>query len=507
MDPAKRVLINTVAQYSKALINMCLSLYTVRLVLLSLGETDFGISSLIAGVISMLGFITNALVITTQRHLSFYYGIGDKEKARQVFSNSFAIHFCVGICLVLIMLCLKDYFCIEFLNIADDRRTVAGYVYIFSTCILFITFITAPFKAIFIARENIIYISVVEILSSILKLILVLTLLSLDFDKLVIYSTIISSMAIFELLCYLTYSFLNFEECSPDMFIKDIDRFTIKELAGFASWTTYGMGVIIFRNQGVAILINKFFGTVLNASYGIAMQVYGVLSFISSSIVNAMNPQIMQAEGKGHRDKVFLLAGQESKFVSSMMAIIFIPIIFNMNDILLLWLKEIPPYTTFFCQCLLVTFIIDQTTYGLHSANQAIGKLRTYTLIMYMPKLMLPAVFWLLLYFHHPVESVMYVYIAVEALVALCRLPYMKHTAGLRVRQFAKNVFFKIIPLILLLASISFMSTYLNLQYGNLLKIPTLVIIGCLIAWRCTLTSSERHFILGMLKKRRVHGI
>ena len=101
MNPQRRIFINTTAQYVKAFINICLSLYTVRLILNILGQSDYGIYSLIASVVSMLGFITNAMVVTTQRYLSFYAGKGTKEDVRVIFSNSLILHVCIGLCLTL----------------------------------------------------------------------------------------------------------------------------------------------------------------------------------------------------------------------------------------------------------------------------------------------------------------------------------------------------------------------------------------------------------------------
>jgi len=159
------------------------------------------------------------------------------------------------------------------------------------------------------------------------------------------------------------------------------------------------------RQQGLAILINIFFGTIYNAAYGIANQIYGSLSFIITSITNAMNPQIMKAEGNHERDKMLSLACKESKFIVAIMALVFIPLIFEMDNVLKLWLKDVPTYTCFFCQCIFIAFLIDQTTQGLHSAVQAIGQIRNYTLLMYTPKLLSLFFFWYILQYDGSLEK------------------------------------------------------------------------------------------------------
>lgn len=154
MNPQRRIFINTTAQYVKAFINICLSLYTVRLILNILGQSDYGIYSLIASVVAMLGFITNAMVVTTQRYLSYYTGKGKKDDVRIIFSNSLILHIFIGLCLTLILLSLKNYLCYDFFNIADDRKPTAEIVYIMSTMMLFITFLAAPFKALLNSNDS-----------------------------------------------------------------------------------------------------------------------------------------------------------------------------------------------------------------------------------------------------------------------------------------------------------------------------------------------------------------
>ena len=502
MEPAKRIVVNTIAQYSKSVINTCLSLYTVRLVLSALGQSDYGIFNLIAGIVAMIGFITNALVITTQRHLSYYQGKEDHHKVQRMFANSIILHLLISLILCIVFLCLMDYLCMDYLNIEESRRETAKFVYLMSVCILFITFMSAPFKALFIAHENIIYISVVEVIDGILKLILALTLLHLDFDKLKVYACIMMFIVLFQFVAFAIYAIFRFKECHLSKVFVDYDKGCMKELMGFATWTTYGMGAVICRQQGLAILVNKFFGTVYNASYGIANQIYGALSFIVTSIVNAMNPQIMKAEGQHERKQMFHLAEQESKFIVSVMALIFIPLIFEMDNVLHVWLGDVPVCAVFFSQCIFITFLIDQVTYGLHSAAQAIGQIRNYTLLMYTPKLLSLAVFWISLKTNGSIEQVMYWYIGIEALVAIMRLPYLHKTAGLNVKVFLYKVPLRLLPLITILIVLSYIQQYTwDSTYRFFFTIPIIVLIGAITAWFSTFTLSERNTLIHFVKK------
>lgn len=502
MTSSKRIFINTIAQYSKALINTCLSLYTVRIILEALGQSDYGIYSLIAGVIALLGFIQNAMVVTTQRYLSFYYGKNDKRKIQTVFSNSFILHIIIGFILALGIITFKDYLCKDFLNIAENRREAANIVYTMATGMMVLTFLAAPFKALFIARENIVFIAVVETLDGFLKFALAIVLLQLNIDKLVTYSIMMFAIYAFEFLAYTLTATVKFQECRPTCFFKDYEKNIILKLSGFAGWTTYGMGAVILRTQGLSILLNKFYGTTINAAYGVATQCYGAVSFIATSILNAMNPQIMKAEGENNHEKTLLLAAKESKFVVAMMSILFIPLIIEMDEVLKAWLGIVPEYAVFLTQCFLLSFLIDQLTYGLHTANQAVGNIKNYTIIMYTPKLLILPMSWILLRLDFGIKSIMVCYLVIEFLVALYRLPYLHKTAGLNISFYCKEVFCRLAGSMVLIAITSMLlrhSSDIHLRF--LYSIPASIIIGSLATWKLTLTKEEKEKIVGIIKR------
>lgn len=503
MEPVKRMIVNTAAQYIKALINIVLSLYSTRLILEALSISDYGLYSVVGGLVAMLGFITNALVITTQRYISYYHGVGDTDYVRKLFTNSLLLHLLIGIGLAIIMYLPEYWLMNHVLNIDSSRTQVATYVYEITILMLFITVLTAPFKALFIARENIVYISVVEVCDGVIKFLLAVFLLSVNADKLLVYAGMMALILFANLLAFAVYALLRFDECSIMIKKKDVDKECMAKLIGFAGWTTYGMGSVAARNQGTAVILNHFFGTTINAAYGIAFQIYSAVSFVATSILNAMNPQIMKAEGSGDRTRTLMLAERESKYSTALMAVVAIPLIVEMPSVLALWLKEVPDGTTFFCRCILGAFLCDQMSYGLHTANQALGHIRTYTLMVYTPKLMTLIVIWLLLENGYSISAVMFVYVVVEFLVALARLPYLKYTAGLRIWQFVRNVIVPLLPLCLVVFVVGWLCSSWNIPYGYLLNIFLMLIVGCIMVWCFTLDKNERAYFKSMINKRR----
>lgn len=263
------------------------------------------------------------------------------------------------------------------------------------------------------------------------------------------------------------------------------------------------MGAVLLRTQGLSVLLNKFFGTVINASYGIALQVFGAVSFISTSLINAMNPVMMRYEGQNNRTKTLCIAEQESKFTTAMMTVIFVPLIIEMDTILHLWLKEVPPSTALMCRYLLVSFLIDQSTYGLNSVNQAIGNIRNYTILMYTPKLLyLPAAF-LLLHYSHSISIVMFLFVSVEFAVAVMRLPYTQRNAGLSIRKYCANVFARLIPMIAVTATVSWLVGISDIPFRLVLVCATSLLAGGIMIWTTVLTNNERNVITHIIMTYR----
>ena len=504
MNPTKRIFVNTVAQYARSLINICLSLYTVPIILRALGQSDYGVYTLIAGIVAMLSFITNAMVITTQRHISYYIGSGDGDYTRRLFSNSVLLHLAVGLLLCSILLPFRHCI-IAGLNIDDCRRSVAAMVFIMSCVMIFISFITAPFKALLIAHENIVFISVIDVMDGVLKLMLTLLLLKIDIDRLLIYSYMMTSVFAFELFVYSLYAIVKYKECSASHFIGDFNIKCIREIGGFAGWTTYGIGAVVCRTQGLNVLLNCFYGTVANAAYGIATHLYSAVSFVATSVTNAMNPQIMQAEGGKDRSKMISLAEQESKLLTILMSLAFIPLIIEMDDLLYLWLSdEIPEYAVMLCRCLLIAFIADQPTYGLHVANQATGDIKRYTLIMFTPKLLFVCLAWLLFANGASIRLVMISFIAVEALLAILRLPYMHRTIGLNIRHFMKNVFmWEMVFIVMLTLTGLSLDRIIHCRWGFVYIGLLTVLFGALFVWFVVLSSNERCTLRNLIGSRK----
>ena len=501
MKASTRILVNTLVQYIRTIINMILSLYSSRLVLNILGVEDYGIYSLVAGVVALLSFVTNSLVTSTQRFLSYTQGKGDSNELKYVFRNSLLLHLVFGLLLTLLLETLSPFIFNGFLNIPSDRIDVSKVLYQQVIWMVYLTFIASPYKALLVSRENITYTSIIDVLDGVLKVLLVTGLTYVTSDKLQSYGWIMFSIQCFNLLAYMIYAHVKYEECALPK-LKSFSFTYILELSKYTGWIVYSSLVIAVRNQGLAILLNRVIGPVVNAAYGIGAQISAMLAFISTSFNNAIAPQLMSAEGHGSRSHMWLLAKVNSKFSFLLLSMLGIPAIFEMSDLLRLWLGDVPKYSEYFGATFLIMQIVDMLSGGLGLANRAMGNIGRYTLITYSPKLLVLPISWYAIHIGFSVLTVCGVLIFFEILCMLLRIFLLRNEDGFSPLEYINTVIFMpLIPCVIsvvicLLTNMLFTGSW-SWILTFLIDIPLFLITSYLLA----LTETEKEFVRDMFRR------
>lgn len=501
MKASKRVVINTGAQYVRAMLNIVLSFLATRIILKELGVDDYGIYSLIAGVVSILSFITNSLVITTQRYLSVAQGEGDLMKSKSIFNNSLVLHLIIGVSVIIILEILYPFLFNGFLNIPELRLRAAEILYHLVVFILFLTFITSPFRAVLVSHENILYITLIEIWDSVFKLLIAYSLCYVTSDKLVIYGFFMLGIQIFNLITLSVYSFYKYEECMLAGF-KYLNKRCLKDLFSFAGWTMYNLICNLGRTQGISILLNRYMGPSINAAYGLGFQVSGALGNLSQSLMNAINPQLMKAEGAGNRVRMIRLAEIESKFAFFLLSAVAIPCVFEMPRLLEIWLGDVPQYAVLFCRMVVLATLADIITVGLGAANQAVGNIKNYTIIIYSIKLSTLVFAVILLFYGASLTYLAITYVAIEFISSLVRIPFLKKTAALDVKSFVCNVFMKeILPISVLIGVCLIFVNTISISNRYILTFVVSVPIYCFSIYLTGLCSDEKIVLKSLIQK------
>lgn len=499
---AHRVIFNTVILYLKIVITMLISLVTVPMVLRALGESDYGLYNLIAGVISMLSFLNASMTIATQRYLSVAIGESNNYKLNEIYNSSIILHLIIGVVIVVIFEFAAIFIFDGFLNIDPDRIQTAKAVYQFLVLSTFFTILSVPYNAVMNAKEDMLAFSIIGIFDSIVRLVIAYFILHSGGDRLMLYSLLIASLTILITLInrvYVKYRYREFRFL-PKEYVT-VGR--LIEMFGFAGWNTLGAVAMIGRNQGIAILFNIFVGTIANAAYGIANQINGVLSYFSSTFQKALNPQLMQSHGMNDRERLIRISCWSSKYSVLVLALFAVPIIIEMPYILKIWLHEIPQYTIRFCQLILVLSIVYQYSTGLMSAIQAVGKIRVYFIVMSILIIMNLPISYLILKTGFPVYFCLIIFIIIEIISFIVRLYMSSVLVKLPVARFLKTV---LLPTIIVISISTMLAgmvhVYLSESFVRLLLVCIVYFISYSVcSWMWCIDKSHRVHLKSLVCK------
>ncbi|MBX3256825.1 MAG: hypothetical protein KF862_21995 [Chitinophagaceae bacterium] len=501
MKASNRVAFNTIVLYGKMLITILITLYSVRLVLNGLGASDYGIYNLVAGVILLMSFLNSAMTASTQRYLSFHEGARNAEAQRKVFYNSLVLHVIVGLFIVAVLEILGFFLFEGFLNIPANRVDSARLIYHFMSATVFFTVLSVPYTASLNAHENMLTMSVVQIIETILKLLVAVSLFFINSDKLVFYGLAMAMISVASFLMYAVYCHKRYPECKS-LTRNTADRGLLKELTSFAGWNLFGALCYMGRSQGLAILLNLFLGTVVNAAYAIANQVSGQLKFFSNAMLSALNPQIMKSEGANDRKRMLRLSMMASKFGFFLLAFVAIPCIFEMSSILTFWLKSVPDYTVIFCQLILAGSLTNQLTVGLQSASQAAGNIKAYQAIVGIILLLNLPVAYFLLKAGFTAYSILISFVVIEFIGCCFRLFLLKRQAGLSIKEYCRRVFAKeLIPVAAVVATCFFMTSYFSFNYRFIVTIAVAVPVFMAAIYVSGLCKDEKDLVDKALAK------
>ena len=501
---ANRVIKNTGYLYAKMGITMFISLYTTRLILNSLGASDFGIFNIVGGAIAMLGFLNAAMASATQRFMSYSEGEGNKEKQKSIFNVSFVLHLGISFVAGIALLIAGYFFFNGILNIPEDRIFAAKVVYGSLIVSTMFTVMTVPYDAAMNAHENMKYYAIVGVFESFLKLAVAFACVYTTFDKLIVYGSLMACIPLITLTIMRVYCHKHYEECviaSRQYWNKGLMR----EMTSFAGWNFFATAATMISNYGLGVLINIFHGVLLNTALGLAQQVDAQLKVFSNNMLKAINPIIVKKEGAKETQVMLKITMTSSKFSFFLFSFFVVPIFIEMPYILKLWLKDIPEYAVLFCRLQLICSLAGQLGATLNSAISAGGKIEKfsfYSSLLYFGSLLLTYIFFKMEM--PPYCMYISIFILNVLLYRVLGVIILHQNSGLAYLDYLKKV---IIPSLSTLAICFIVSYYITLFFeANLIRL-FITIIGSTIAFIICLftigtTKEEKSQLLSLIKKR-----
>ena len=378
---ANRVIKNTSYLYIKMGITMFISLYITRLILNSLGASDFGIFNIVGGAISMLAFLNGSMAATTQRFMSYAEGENNESKKIVIFNSSIVLHLIIAL-FVGVLLEICAFFLFDgVLNIPENRISSAKIIYHCAVLSTIFTILTVPYDAVINAHENMLYYAAVGVFESFLKLATAFIVVYTLSDKLIVYGIFTAITTLIIRLVMRIYCIRHYPECRLSL-RNTVDVGILKEMTIFAGWNALSSILGVLSQYGVGVVLNHFFGTIVNAAQGIANQVSGQVGALSTNAIKAINPVIVKSAGAHDEAMLYRSTILGSKALFFIMSICFLPILANLEPILKLWLVNIPKYTLIFIQLYFTVNLIDTLSICQTTAINGVGKIKGYSLAM-----------------------------------------------------------------------------------------------------------------------------
>ena len=420
---------------------MLITLYTSRVVLNALGIEDYGLYDVVGGVVAMFSAISETVNAAIGRFITYEVGIGDFAKLKKVFCTS--VNLQIGISVIVIV--LAETIGLWFLNneivIPEDRFIAANWCYQFSILTFVIGLLCIPYNATIVAHEQMSAFAYFSIFEALGRLAVAWGIFVFNCDKLISYAILMAIFALVVRIAYALYCKRHFIECSYRFVY---DPFLLKQMSNFIGWAFLGVISWTLKLYGTKILINLFFGPIINAALVISMQVQQAVSKFATNFMMALNPQITKSYAAGEKDYMFSIMYKGARFSFYILLLLGLPILLNTKYILHLWLTNVPSHSVLFVQLSIILAMVSSIKSPLVTAQIATGKIKRYQIVVSgIDLLNIPLSYWLFSLGAIP-ESVLIVAIIISICCFFASLIVLRGMIGLNVICYLRNVFLNV---------------------------------------------------------------
>lgn len=485
------------------LASILISMYTSRLVLQTLGVSDFGIYNVVGGFVSMFTVISNSLAAAESRFLTFELGKGSREQLRNVFATSVLIQIVISLVVLLAVETLGLWFLNNKMILPEGREFAATCVFQCSVFAILFSIMTVPFHASIIAHEEMGIFAAISISEVILKLIAVLLLSIYGSDKLIIYAVLLLAISFFVQTATTIYSLRKFNE-TRHLLTAKFDKSITSEMLAFACWNLIGSVSVICNGQGINVLFNTFFGTTVNAARGLSVTVYNIVCNFINSFTTAINPQITKNYASGDLNQMGKLIYGGTKFAYFSTILIVLPITLEAEYLLNLWLGEYPEHTLNFVRLAVLSTVIEVPSLIVGMGHISTGKIKNYQITIGGLQILTLPLAYIALNFGYPAE-VTYIIAMCISICCLCsRLAFARKSVGLKVCHFIKEVYMRLILITTVSVPLPFLlHKYMELGFGRLCGVFLLSTICISVSSiMFGLNKREREFIYSLILRK-----
>ena len=501
IENTKRIAKNTLMLYFRMLFLMFLGLFTSRIVLQALGESDFGIYNVVGGVVAMFSVISGSLTTAISRFITFELGKGSNARLGAVYSTAVTVQIILSAIIILLAEPCGLWFIDNKMNIDPDKVTAARWVLHFSLLSFVVNLMSVPQMAAITAHEKMSAYAYIGILDGLLRLGTALIISRCASERLVLYSALMLLTVLIVRVCYVFYCRAHFPLCR---YKPVYDRKLLKEMFSFAGWDFIGTTSGVLRDQGGNILVNVFFGTVMNAARGVAVQLSSAVQGFVTNFMTAVNPQITKSYASGDHQYTFSLVRKASRMSYYLLFVFALPLLFSTEFVLDLWLKDVPADTVAFVRLFLVFSLSESLARPMITTLLAHGDIRNYQIIVGGLQLLNLPVSYLLLRMGCPAQITVVVSIVISQICLMVRLMIMKRQMNFPVGDFLLRVYVNIVTVTAASVIIPFIvcNRLPQTLAGELVSLSVVLLSAAASIYFVGCSADERNYILSFLFKR-----
>lgn len=483
------------------LISMFIGFFTSRILLNQLGVVDFGVYNVVGSIIVLLGFLNSTLSLSTQRFINFELGNNNYQQLQKVYSSSIIIHCALAFVVFTLAETVGLWFLNYHMNIPEERMVAANYVYQFSIFSAMLSLTMIPHTATIIAHEHMSQYATIGIIDVFLRFSVACMLYIIQTDKLIVYALAMFLVVLANYLTYYIYCKKKFPECS---LIVSKDKQLYREMLSFSGWNIFSSISMILNGQVVSIILNVFFGPIVNAARGISTQVNGAIGGFVQNFQIAVNPRIIQTFAANEIQTFYRLINQSAKFSFFLLLIFVVPVWINIDDILQLWLGTVPEHTADFCRIVFIVSLINTFSLPLATAANATGNIKVFQLACGVFEILNIPFSYLLLKLGNPPVAVYFVQLTITISTLFVRLIVLRKLVSLNISQFLTKIVSRCLFVAILSFSTMIIATYINTEslLGLLSSIFISLSLTALFIMLIGLNREEKAIAINLIKNK-----
>lgn len=498
-NPNKRIAINTIIIYIRLAVVTIVSLLTTRYVLEILGQADYGLFNVVGSIITMLNCISTAMYTTTRRFINIEMGKPDGN-LNKIFNISLVLH--IGFALFILLICesIGVWYINNYLNVVPEKIADAHFIFQITTIVSCIGIINVPFQSLIEAFEKFWQTAVVDIINTLLKLLIVFILILYTGNNVLrLYAVMLSSLTFFSFCIYQIACFKQWKNIVRFKFYKD--RKLYKEILIFNNYTALGAFSFLGRTQGSTILINYFFGTIVNASFAIAFQIQNFVQMFTGNLSTASAPQITQNYSSGNISEAINLCSKMNRYTILLMCTTVFSILVELEFLLSIWLGKIPDGCLILCQWILICALIGSFSTAIPTFIHATGKIKWFQIVNFINEVSLLPIGFILFHLGFPPVSII-ILLSILTIVGQCiSFILMKYILNFKSMEFIKKTYKRpLLVISLMIVWVQIISTYS--QTHPIINIISTGIISLLFTLFIGMTSIEREILCSKLNKK-----